>query len=284
MKKSGFNIEEHNHAGRATSSTSKSFKRGVQKGSEGLKSLGRSLKFGVSRAVFSEDLKVSERKIFDPQDKFLQSWNRLFVISCILAVSVDPLFFYLPFLRPTCLDIDHDLAKVATALRTAIDAFYVIHMVFQFRTAYIAPSSRVFGRGELVIDPAQIAKRYLRGLFIVDLLSVLPLPQGYQRVRQGNQQAYLRNQAFAPLADRLPQLVRRGRRPFPSISDHDVETPHWASTDEAQYATSTGPRPCSIYVAPNFQPWAQADQAQGREHHAFRPIPNGHTHQNFRRH
>ncbi|MCI01202.1 CNGC5-like protein, partial [Trifolium medium] len=57
------------------------------------------------------------------------------------------------------------------------DAFYLIHMALQFRTAYIAPSSRVFGRGELVIDPAQIAKRYLRRYFIIDFLSVLPLPQ-----------------------------------------------------------------------------------------------------------
>ncbi|KAF7838142.1 putative cyclic nucleotide-gated ion channel 5 isoform X1 [Senna tora] len=50
-------------------------------------------------------------------------------------------------------------------------------MALQFRTAYIAPSSRVFGRGELVIDSKQIAKRYLRRYFIVDFLSVLPLPQ-----------------------------------------------------------------------------------------------------------
>ncbi|KAL0316487.1 UNVERIFIED_CONTAM: putative cyclic nucleotide-gated ion channel 5 [Sesamum radiatum] len=50
-------------------------------------------------------------------------------------------------------------------------------MALQFRTAYIAPSSRVFGRGELVIDPAQIAKRYLKCYFIIDFLAVLPLPQ-----------------------------------------------------------------------------------------------------------
>ncbi|KAG0473798.1 hypothetical protein HPP92_015655 [Vanilla planifolia] len=50
-------------------------------------------------------------------------------------------------------------------------------MAFQFRTAFIAPSSRVFGRGELVIDPAQIANRYLRRFFITDFLAVLPLPQ-----------------------------------------------------------------------------------------------------------
>ncbi|RWR88819.1 putative cyclic nucleotide-gated ion channel 5 [Cinnamomum micranthum f. kanehirae] len=151
----------------------------MKKGSEGLKSIGRSLRFGVSRAVFPEDLKVSEKKIFDPQDKILLTLNKLFIISCILAVSVDPLLFYLPVvdLDSNCIDIDKNLAITSTTVRTVIDVFYVIHMFLQFRTAYIAPSSRVFGRGELVIDSAQIAKRYLRRYFIIDFLAVLPLPQ-----------------------------------------------------------------------------------------------------------
>ncbi|KAI9192309.1 hypothetical protein LWI28_020999 [Acer negundo] len=177
IKRCGFNIEGLGHGGHASNSTS--FKRGIRKGSEGLKSIGRSLRFGVSRAVFPEDLKASEKKIFDPQDKFLLLCNKLFVISCILAVSVDPLFFYLPVIDDSskCVGIDRKLAITATTLRTIIDAFYLIHMALQFRTAFIAPSSRVFGRGELVIDPAQIAKRYLRCYFIIDFLAVFPLPQ-----------------------------------------------------------------------------------------------------------
>lgn len=175
VNKCGFNLEILNR-GRAEN-TSKSFK---MRGSEGLKSIGRSLRFGVSRAVFPEDLKVSEKKIFDPQDKFLQLWNRLFVIACILGISIDPLFFYLPVIRndtSDCVTIDRKLAIAATTFRTLVDVFYLIHMALQFRTAYIAPSSRVFGRGELVIDPAQIAKRYLQRYFMVDFLAVLPLPQ-----------------------------------------------------------------------------------------------------------
>ncbi|XP_057501239.1 probable cyclic nucleotide-gated ion channel 5 [Actinidia eriantha] len=179
VNKCGFGIEGLTRTGRAANTPSKSFKRGMRKGSEGLKSIGRSLRFGVSRAVFPEDLEVSEKKIFDPQDKFLQLWNRLFVVSCILAVSVDPLFFYLPVFNQSshCLGIDRKLAITATTLRTVIDVFYLLHMALQFRTAYIAPSSRVFGRGELVIDSAKIATRYLRGYFIIDFLAVLPLPQ-----------------------------------------------------------------------------------------------------------
>ncbi|KAL0464346.1 UNVERIFIED_CONTAM: putative cyclic nucleotide-gated ion channel 7 [Sesamum latifolium] len=160
-------------------SASVSFRMNFQRGSEGLMTLGRSLKSGVTKAVFPEDLKVSDVKIFDPQDKSLLLWNKLFVISCLLAVSVDPLFLYLPVFQKEnmCLHIHDNLAYTTTTLRSVIDAFYLVRMVLQFRTAFIAPSSRVFGRGELVIDPKEIASRYIHRYFFVDLASVLPLPQ-----------------------------------------------------------------------------------------------------------
>ncbi|XP_068342872.1 probable cyclic nucleotide-gated ion channel 5 isoform X2 [Pyrus communis] len=187
----------------------------MKKGSEGLKSIGRSLGFGISRAVFSEDLKGSDKKIYDPQDKFLLLWNKFFVISCILAVSVDPLFFYLPVINTssTCLGIDRRLAIIATTLRMIVDAFYLIHMALQFRTAYIAPSSRVFGRGELVIDPARIAKRYLRSYFIIDFLSVLPLPQivvwrFLQRSKSSDVLATKQALLFIVLFQYIPRLLR----------------------------------------------------------------------------
>ncbi|BAT17093.1 putative cyclic nucleotide-gated ion channel 7 isoform X2 [Oryza sativa Japonica Group] len=139
---------------------------------ERLKSIGR---------VFQEDLTNMSQKIFDPQDAFLVRMNRLFVMACIVSVAVDPLFFYLPAVTATdsntCIGFDRGLATGATAVRSAIDLFYLARIALQFRTAYIAPSSRVFGRGELVIDPAAIARRYVRRFFVVDLLSVLPLPQ-----------------------------------------------------------------------------------------------------------
>ncbi|KAF2617840.1 hypothetical protein F2Q68_00042030 [Brassica cretica] len=157
------NIQRPKRFTQATKASSGSFKKGFRKGSEGLWSIGRSIGLGVSRAVFPEDLEVSEKKIFDPQDKFLLLCNKLFVASCILAVSVDPLFLFLPFIndKAKCVGIDRKLAIVTTTLRTVIDSFYLFHMALRFRTAYVAPSSRVFGRGELVIDPAQIAKRTL---------------------------------------------------------------------------------------------------------------------------
>ncbi|KAK6162837.1 hypothetical protein DH2020_002678 [Rehmannia glutinosa] len=177
--KCGFSLEGFTAPGSSDKTASKSFKVGFQRGSEGLLTFGRSLRSGVTRAVFPEDLIISERKIFDPQDKSLLLWNKLLLFSCILAVSVDPLFLYLPVFRDDkmCLHIHTSLAYTTTTLRTIIDIFYILRMVLQFRTAFIAPSSRVFGRGELVIDPKEIANRYIHRYFFVDLFSVLPLPQ-----------------------------------------------------------------------------------------------------------
>ena len=128
-----------------------------------------------------------KKTILDPQDQFLQTWNKVFVLSCVISVAVDPLFFYIPVIEENhnkdknedykCLDADEKLATSACVLRSLFDAFYVLHIIFQFRTGFIAPSSQVFGRGETITDPVAIAKRYVSTYFLIDILSILPLPQ-----------------------------------------------------------------------------------------------------------
>lgn len=122
---------------------------------------------------------VAKHKILDPQGAFLQKWNKIFVLISIIAVSLDPLFFYIPVIdsNQKCLDMDNNMKIIACVFRTLIDVLYILHIIFEFRTGFIAPSSRVFGRGELNEDPHAIAKRYLKSYFFVDILSILPLPQ-----------------------------------------------------------------------------------------------------------
>ncbi|XP_022147438.1 cyclic nucleotide-gated ion channel 1-like [Momordica charantia] len=119
------------------------------------------------------------KKILDPQKPFLQQWNKIFVLSCVLAVAVDPLFFYIPVMdrQHQCLTMDRLLMIIACVLRSFIDIFYLLHIIFEFRTGFLPPSLPVFGSGELVEDPAAIAKRYLSSNFIIDILSIIPLPQ-----------------------------------------------------------------------------------------------------------
>ena len=126
-----------------------------------------------------------KKTILDPQGQFLQTWNKVFVLCCVISVALDPLFFYIPMISEDnngeyehkCLGADKRLAKIACVLRSLFDAFYVLHIIFQFRTGFIAPSSQVFGRGEVITDPVAIAKRYLSTYFLIDILSILPLPQ-----------------------------------------------------------------------------------------------------------
>lgn len=138
------------------------------------------LKF-VRSKVFTEDNEPWRKRILDPGSAIVLNWNRIFILSCLLALFVDPLYFYLPSVGGTkeswCVRTDVNLRIIVTCFRTLADLFYMLHVIIKFRTAYVAPSSRVFGRGELVMDPKKIAKRYLRSNFFVDLIATLPLPQ-----------------------------------------------------------------------------------------------------------
>ncbi|KAM1803791.1 hypothetical protein ACFX12_029732 [Malus domestica] len=139
---------------------------------------GKSLKAKVLSRVFSEDYERVQKKILDPRGQTIHRWNNIFLVTCLVSLFVDPLFFYLPSTRDEfCISIGIPLEVVLTIVRSVADVFYIIQIFINFRKAYIAPSSRVFGRGELVIEPSKIALRYLRQDFWIDLIAALPLPQ-----------------------------------------------------------------------------------------------------------
>lgn len=127
------------------------------------------------------DHKPLRKHILDPGSRIVLYWNRVFIVSCLLALFVYPLYFYLPSIGGNdgswYVKTDYNLRVVVTGFRSIADVFYMLHMVIKFRTAYVSPSSRVFGPGELVMDPKKIAQRYIRSDFFVDLIATLPLPQ-----------------------------------------------------------------------------------------------------------
>ncbi|XP_015572556.2 probable cyclic nucleotide-gated ion channel 14 [Ricinus communis] len=131
--------------------------------------------------VFPENHEPWRKRILDPGTDVYLQWNRVFLFSCLVALFVDPLFFYLPSVAnrgvTSCMDTDLNLGITVTCFRTFADIFYILHLVVKFRTAYVAPSSRVFGRGELVVDPKKISWRYFKSDFFIDLIAALPLPQ-----------------------------------------------------------------------------------------------------------
>ncbi|GAU28153.1 hypothetical protein TSUD_313120 [Trifolium subterraneum] len=132
---------------------------------------------------FTRNHEQWKKRILDPGSDIFLEWKRAFLFTSILSLFVDPLFFYLPSVAiatdksSSCMVTDLNLGIVVTCFRTFADVFYLINMIIKFRTAFVSPSSRVFGRGELVMDPKLIARRYLRSEFFLDLFAALPLPQ-----------------------------------------------------------------------------------------------------------
>ncbi|XP_021760319.1 cyclic nucleotide-gated ion channel 1-like [Chenopodium quinoa] len=153
-------------------------RRGFERSSHGIRTLTGNLSF---QGIYYQSAKKPELQdtILDPQGPFLQKWNKIFLISCFFAMAWDPLFFYIPVIdgKKNCLNLDADLEIIACFLRTSTDLFYLLHIILQFRTGYVSPSSRVLGRGVLIKDYASIARRYLYSYFFVDILAVLPFPQ-----------------------------------------------------------------------------------------------------------
>ncbi|EOA29964.1 hypothetical protein CARUB_v10013067mg [Capsella rubella] len=118
-------------------------------------------------------------EIVNPHNKIFKRWSKFFALSCLLAIFIDPVFFFLVKVdqRNKCIRIDWPMADACVAVRSVTDFIFLMNILLQFRLAYVAPESLVVGAGELVTDPKKIALHYLRGKFILDLSVVLPLPQ-----------------------------------------------------------------------------------------------------------
>ncbi|RDY07745.1 putative cyclic nucleotide-gated ion channel 20, chloroplastic, partial [Mucuna pruriens] len=118
-------------------------------------------------------------RVMNPHNELVQQWNKIFAICCLVAIFVDPLFFFLLSVQKEnkCIVIDWTMTKMLVVLRSMNDFIHFLNIVLQFRLAYVAPESMVVGAGELVDHPKKIALHYLQTSFIIDLFVVLPLPQ-----------------------------------------------------------------------------------------------------------
>ncbi|KAF6158485.1 hypothetical protein GIB67_022082 [Kingdonia uniflora] len=128
--------------------------------------------------VSSKDYERVKKKILDPRGPLIHKWNKILLFASLVSLFVDPLFFYLPEVRKElCVSIGILLEISLMVVRSLVDAFYMFQILIQFQRAYVAPSSRVFCKGDLVIDTKKIASRYLRRDFWIDLVAALPVPQ-----------------------------------------------------------------------------------------------------------
>ncbi|KAL6127558.1 hypothetical protein ACLB2K_070923 [Fragaria x ananassa] len=112
-------------------------------------------------------------------------WDSIFVASCVIAVSLDPLFFYIPIIdrERKCLQADIQLRTATIILRSLMDITFIVHIIYQIREAMIAAASDkmatheeskffyIFEYFDAVIDNLSWRS------FITDILCVLPIPQ-----------------------------------------------------------------------------------------------------------
>ncbi|KAK9907218.1 hypothetical protein M0R45_038286 [Rubus argutus] len=134
--------------------------------------------------------------IFNPKRKFLPIWNNIFVISCVFAVSCDPLFFYIPFINKEikCLMIDTKLKTIAFVFRLLTDHFYIADIIVRILTSISqAKSCAAYGDANTqeeapnlkakksVEHVLAIAKRAWakanRSYILIDIFAILPIPQ-----------------------------------------------------------------------------------------------------------
>ncbi|KAF8014585.1 hypothetical protein BT93_H0418 [Corymbia citriodora subsp. variegata] len=117
--------------------------------------------------------------VMNPHAQVVQWWNKFFVISCLVAVFIDPLFFFLLSVQKDsmCIILNRPMTTTIVVFRSMTDLIYLLHILLQFRLAYVAPETRVVGAGDLVDHPKRIALNYLRGYFFIDLFVAFPLPQ-----------------------------------------------------------------------------------------------------------
>ncbi|XP_040368995.1 cyclic nucleotide-gated ion channel 1 [Rosa chinensis] len=121
-------------------------------------------------------------------------WNKLFLIACVIAVSLDPLFFYIPIINEDekCLGIDKELRTIALILRSLSDIIFIVHIVYQICEATMAAYKvHIKGKSELELDWSYskismgeiipfaklVAGKLAWRSTLTDILAVLPIPQ-----------------------------------------------------------------------------------------------------------
>lgn len=128
---------------------------------------------------------MQAEEVISTKEKWETLWKKLSVIACIIAIFMDPLFFYIPFInrRKMCLGTDKTLRTAVLISRSLADFTFVVHIIYQIRQAMKDASkanvqrrrkSKVFNWFEHVMA---IASKLSRRSFVIDILAVLPIPQ-----------------------------------------------------------------------------------------------------------
>ncbi|KAK9092314.1 hypothetical protein Syun_027225 [Stephania yunnanensis] len=122
------------------------------------------------------------RVLIDPRAKWVQEWNRAFLLVCATGLFLDPLFFYAVSISEACmcLFVDGWFAVTVTVLRCMTDALHVWNMWLQFKMVTVERIIHCSSDDEDdECGEKEVARRYLKSKkgFLLDLFVILPVPQ-----------------------------------------------------------------------------------------------------------
>ena len=98
-----------------------------------------------------------EIPIIHPESRFKLFWELYILVLTVLVTVIAPLIVVFQF----------PLSVILVIFDIVVTVSFTVDIVIQFNTGFIV-------RQELVTDRKQIARRYLRGWFILDLIATLP--------------------------------------------------------------------------------------------------------------
>ncbi|KAF4399123.1 hypothetical protein G4B88_023717 [Cannabis sativa] len=115
------------------------------------------------------------KEILNEKRCFVPMWNKTFLLVCVIAVTLDPLFLYIPMIDKDrkCIKIDNKLRNSALVLRSLTDIIYIIDIICN-----VAKAIELLKKYHIVkITVSAVANYTSWSLVFVDFLAILPLPQ-----------------------------------------------------------------------------------------------------------
>ncbi|KAF5730616.1 Cyclic nucleotide-gated ion channel 4 isoform 1 [Tripterygium wilfordii] len=120
-------------------------------------------------------------RVLDPRAKWIQEWNRGYLLVCTTGLFVDPLFFHSLSISESgmCLFVDGWLAITVTVLRGMTDALHLWDMWLQLKMGKMSSGGAIGGGDGGSRSARKAALRYLKAKrgFLLDLFVILPIPQ-----------------------------------------------------------------------------------------------------------
>ena len=111
--------------------------------------------------------------------QFLPMWNKIFALVCVVAVSLDPLFIYVPIInqKDMCLTMDNTLGTTAIVLRLFTDLIYIGNIVHNVAKASKVLKKEGKWKSDKVLRNALEIWKDSWLVLLVDFLAILPIPQ-----------------------------------------------------------------------------------------------------------